>query len=562
MKRTHTINHLKRTIMIVDDELINLEILKEILSEEYEVLTAENGKQALDTLHSSLKPVSLILLDINMPVMDGLEFLEAIKGEDSYKNIPIIVLTAEKDNELKSIKMGAVDFIPKPYDLPEVILARVTRSIELSEGRLIIQAAGRDSLTNVYNEHIFIEYVHKMDQYQEIPSDLFVIDFVHFHLFNELNGREKGDEALISFANILMRFADNNHGIVGRLPSNQFVVYVAHQENYDALSHLFSQQLHEENDLPDLRFHIGVYSCVDKNDSPESRIEKAKHACEEIKSTNADCVKIYDDEEEKKLLFQERLTQDFFQALEQRQFTVYYQPKVNIQGEKFFLTSAEALVRWVHPTLGFISPGVFVPLFEKNGYIRHLDHYVWRETAHQIAKWKREKNITLPISINISRVDLDDPDIVKILLSICEEANISPDHLPLEVTESAYVQNEETDIVAVIEEMKKAGFRIEIDDFGAGYSSLNTLASLPLDILKLDMKFVREMEKSEKALKMVSIVADIARSLKVKLVAEGVETLNQVQLLKGLGYDIIQGYYFSKPLKASDFEALFEKEFN
>jgi predicted signal transduction protein with EAL and GGDEF domain len=271
-----------------------------------------------------------------------------------------------------------------------------------------------------------------------------------------LNGREKGDEALIAFANILMRFADNNHGIVGRLPSNQFVVYVAHQENYDALSHLFSQQLHEENDLPDLRFHIGVYSCVDKNDSPESRIEKAKHACEEIKSTNAECVKIYDDEEEKKLLYQERLTQDFFQALEQRQFTVYYQPKVNVQGEKFFLTSAEALVRWVHPTLGFISPGVFVPLFEENGYIRHLDHFVWREAAHQIAKWKREKNITLPISINISRVDLDDPDIVKVLLSICEEANISPDHLPLEVTESAYVQNEETDIVAVIEEMKKA----------------------------------------------------------------------------------------------------------
>ena len=203
---------------------------------------------------------------------------------------------------------------------------------------------------------------------------------------------------------------------------------------------------------------------------------------------------------------------------------------------------------------------MFIPLFEENGNIRDLDRYVWNETAKQIKMWKDKFNITLPVSVNVSRVDMFDASVAKTIYDIVKANKIDAKDLYLEITESAY--NNETDqIIGIINELKDMGFRIEIDDFGSGYSSLNTLATLPFDILKLDMKFVKDMFKNDKTLKMIGIVSDIAKYLNVKLVAEGVETKEQLDKLKELKYDIIQGYYFSKPVSSIEFEQFFNKEF-
>ena len=257
----------------------------------------------------------------------------------------------------------------------------------------------------------------------------------------------------------------------------------------------------------------------------------------------------------------EEINHDFKKAIQNKEFKVYYQPKITISDGNYKLSSAEALVRWIHPELGFISPGMFIPLFEENGNIKILDQYVWNEAARQIREWYDKYNILLPISVNVSRIDMFDNKIVDVISSIVKNNNISPKDLFLEITESAY--NNETDqIIDIINKLRYLGFKIEIDDFGSGYSSLNTLATLSFDYLKLDMKFVHDMFKNDKTLKMVGIVSDIASYLNVKLIAEGVETNEQLDKLKELNYDVIQGYYFSKPVTNIDFEEFFRRDFN
>ncbi len=561
-RNNNIIKQIRRTILIVEDEMINVEILTEILSDAYEILSAENGKVALDLIRKSLTPISVILLDINMPVMGGLEFLKIIKEDDEYKRIPVIVFTSEKDNELEALELGASDFITKPYDLPEVILARVRRSIELSEDRMIIQAAERDELTDTYTRHVFAQYASKIDQYRpDEEMDLIVLDIDGFHLYNELYGYESGNTALRSIADILKEIVRKKNGIVGRLQSDYFIMYMTRSEDYDSLFAGIDQELNQKYGISNLRFHLGIYQVESKTESFEKRVDRAKQVCDSIRNSNKENYHVFDREAQQNDLFRERLMQDVKTAIREKQFEVYYQPKVNIDGNRFVLSSVEALVRWKHPELGIISPGVFIPLFEESGAIRAVDRFVWREAAIQIRKWKEKYGFTIPVSVNISRIDLFDKNLVNVIRQIIDEEGIRIQDMYLEITESAY-NNDLQQVITTIESFKDEGFTIEIDDFGSGFSSLSSIAIMPLDVLKLDMQFVREMFKNDKTFKIIGIVADIAKYLKVQLVAEGVETWEQLVALKSMGYNVIQGYYFSKPLPAAEFEKFIENNRN
>jgi len=560
--KNNIINKLKRYILIVEDEFINQEILKEIVSSKYEVIIANNGLEALDILNSSTKPISLILLDLNMPVMDGFTVIKNLKKDEQLMNIPIIVITGDKDSEIDALNLGAVDFIPKPFDHTEVIMARINRSIELSESRIIVKASERDELTDVYNKHVFEKYVERIDKYKnDEAKDMIVINISRFHLYNELYGKEEGDKVLINLANVLKEIALKNDGIVSRLESDYFALYITHLNNYDELINLINDELKNKYNISNINIKLGIYPINDKLDNIDDRIERARLVCNDINKSNNKFYNIYDEENQKRQLFNEKLNHDFKKAIQNKEFQIYFQPKISILNGKYILDSAEALVRWIHPELGFISPFMFIPLFEENGNIKILDQYVWNETAKQIKLWQEKYNKYLNVSINVSRVDLFDSEIVDILNSIVKKNNIEAKYLHLEITESAY--NNETDqITEIINKLRNLGFMIEIDDFGSGYSSLNTLATLSFDYIKLDMKFVRDMFKNDKTLKMVGIVSDIAKYLNVKLVAEGVEKKEELEKLKELKYDYIQGYYFSKPLPSIEFEKLFGKEFN
>ena len=255
----------------------------------------------------------------------------------------------------------------------------------------------------------------------------------------------------------------------------------------------------------------------------------------------------------------QRLLNDLGRALEQKELEVYYQPKYNIQSDQPKLESAEALVRWNHPTMGVISPGDFIPMFERSGQISALDNYVWAEAARQIASWRDRYGKVLPVSVNLSRVDVFDPDLQDTLDGLVEKNGLSSSDLKLEVTESAYTENAEQ-LIQVIEQLRGKGYLIEMDDFGSGYSSLNMLSSMPVDVLKMDIAFIRNIERDEKDYRLVELIMDIARYLKGPVIAEGVETENQLRLLKSAGCDLVQGYYFSRPVPAAEFEKRFIRE--
>ena len=234
-------------------------------------------------------------------------------------------------------------------------------------------------------------------------------------------------------------------------------------------------------------------------------------------------------------------------------------PKFDITGDRRVLCSAEALVRWEHPEFGRIPPDTFIPLFEKNGLILKLDRYVWEQAARQVSIWREKYGLELPVSVNVSYIDIYDIHLEEVFENLVRKYGLKPDMIHLEITESTYAEDTEH-LLQVVGSLRRKGFQVEMDDFGSGYSSLNMLPVLPFDILKLDREFIGNMMNNPKGMRVVQLVLDLARFLEVKCIAEGVETEEEYLTLKEMGCDIIQGFYFSRPLSPAAFEEFLEKE--
>ena len=552
-------SRLIRKVLIVEDEMINRAILENIVSRDYHVTCAENGKQALDIIKEEDYGFSLILLDLIMPVMSGFEFLELRSTDERLGKIPVIVMTAENEAEVKSLRKGAADFISKPFDMPEVILARCDRIIKLSEDTGIINSTKNDHVTGLYSREFFFEYIHQYLPLVSLELDAVVLNLDRFHLINELKGRKGGDRVLKIIGELIGELLLEGDGIACRTEADTFYALRIHRDDYGELFENIGRELAERTGLPRIRMRAGIYQRVDRGDLVELWFDRAKIACDRIRGDFTRNVEFYSEALHEKSLFHERLINDLQQAIDNRDIRVFYQPKYKIQGDRPHLSSAEALVRWVHPELGFISPAEFVPLFEGNGLIQKIDNYVWREAANQVHSWKEKYGISVPVSVNVSRIDIADPELESKLTGIIKESELSPGELMLEITETAYADNG-SQLVEVVEHMRSIGFKIEMDDFGSGYSSLNMITSLPIDVLKMDIRFIRNMLKDEKSLRLVRVVIDIAKFLDVPVVAEGVEDEQQLLTLKEMGCECIQGYYFSKPVPPEEFEQFIVKE--
>ena len=548
-----------KLVLVVDDQEINRDSLEIILEDDYEIIYAENGKEAIDQMRGHANELSLVLLDLMMPVMNGFEVMEIVREDEQLKHIPIIVLTAEKSAELRALQMGAADFITKPFDMSEVILARVGRIIELSEGRQLISAAEHDRLTMLYSRNFFFEYANRLYHYHpELHLDAIVMNIEQFHTINALNGRDFGDDVLRLIGNEIRAFLGETQGIASRIEADRFDIYCLHQTDYRALLNRFQEKVNNLSRSTRIHLRMGVKPWREGVE-PILLFDRARTACNMVRGDYQNPLMIYDEDMRMRELLNSRLLNDLRPAVEERQFQVYYQPKYNIQVDPPRLSSAEALIRWKHPDLGMISPGSFVPLFEGNGLIGVVDNFVWQEAAKQIARWKEKYSFTLPVSVNLSRSDVFDPTLPGRLDRLILDNGLSYKDLKLEVTESAYTDNAKQ-VLDVIKSLRNKGFQIEMDDFGSGYSSLNMLSDMPIDVLKMDMKFIRNIEESETDRRLVSLILDIARYLKVSVVAEGVETEKQLEILRNGKCDLVQGYYFSRPLPSEDFEKLIEKE--
>ena len=546
----------KRRVLVVDDEMINREILGAMLQEQYEVLFACDGEEALTVIRENRETLSLVLLDILMPKRNGLEVLQALREDPELAQIPVIVITSEAEAEVKSLQLGAMDYLPKPYPAADVVLARAQRTIELFEDRDIIQSTERDSLTGLYNREYFYRYAEQYDQFhRETAMDAIFLDVNHFHTINERYGKAYGDEVLRRIGQTLREFVKDGDGIVCRRLADTFMIYCPHREDHLRILEGAAAGLSGES-APNnrIRLRMGVYPNVDKKLDVERRFDRAKLAADSIRDSATQSLAFYDSALHDREIYTEQLIEEFPTAIREKQFCVFYQPKFDVRPETPLLSSAEALVRWKHPQLGMISPGVFIPLFEKNGLIQQLDTYVWREAARQMREWKERFGFSVPVSVNVSRIDLYDPHLFSTLQEILRDNGLRSEELILEVTESAYTRDAEQ-IIETISKLREQGFRIEMDDFGTGYSSLNMISRLPIDALKLDMQFIRDAFREGGNTHMLEVVIEIADYLSVPVVAEGVETEEQMDALRILGCDIVQGYFFSRPVPAQEFEA-------
>ncbi len=543
--------------MVVEDNALNRSLLCQTLASDYDVLEAENGREALNILKQYGEGISLILLDIVMPVMDGYTFLSIMKADSQYSLIPVIVTTQNdgESDEVAALAHGATDFVAKPYK-PQVILHRVASIINLRETAAMVNQIQYDSLTGLYGKAFFYQKVKEiLLRNPDQEYDIVCSDIENFKLINDVFGVPTGDQLLRLIADAYRKKAEGK-GICGRINSDQFACLLPRRTYSDEMFVTASARINERIDAGNVVMKWGIYTIEDRGISVGQMCDRALLAARSIKGQYGKFFAEYDDTLRNRLLKDQAITDSMESALAEEQFQIYLQPKYRIADES--LVGAEALVRWDHPEWGFQSPAEFIPLFEKNGFITKLDQYVWDKTCSVLRQWDDRGFVPISISVNVSRADIYNADITEILMRIVKKYGLSPSRLHLEITESAYTENP-GQIIETVSHLRDLGFIVEMDDFGSGYSSLNMLNEMPIDILKLDMKFIQSETAKPNSQGILQFIVSLARWMHLSVVAEGVETKEQLDRLNEIGCDYVQGYYFAKPMPCQDFETLLEK---
>ena len=435
-----------------------------------------------------------------------------------------------------------------------VILALLLQS-KKSEQKTeqLISATETDDLTGLYNRDYFLQYAgHMCQEHPDRPMDAIVLNIDRFHSVNALNGRDFGDRILRALGSEIQESLLETGGIAGRFEADQFDIFCSHREEYQTLYNRFQTRLEETAQSSGIRLRMGVMPWK-KDMEAIQMFDKARTACAMVKDNFKEHLIIFDQKMQERETFEQHLLNDLQRALNSYQFEVHYQPQYDIRFDPPKIVSAEALIRWRHPELGMISPSDFIPLLERHGKIGEVDRYVWSEAARQVSRWRNRYGVTIPVSVNLSRVDVFDPALESALEKLMSYNGLDQGMLMLEVTESAYTGNADQ-VIRVVENLRRKGYIVEMDDFGSGYSSLNMLSAMPVDVLKMDREFIRRIGEGEKEAHLVALILGIAKNLKIPVVAEGVETGEQLQLLRELGCPLVQGFYFSRPLPPEEFE--------
>lgn len=545
----------KKKILVVEDNELNRMMLVGILEHEYDVLEAENGEVALSVLKQYGEAVSLILLDINMPVMDGYTFLSHMKADSSLASIPVIVTTQNdgESDEVSALVHGATDFVAKPYR-PQIILHRIASIINLRETAAIVNLLQYDRLTRLYSQEFFYQRVKDiLMRNPETRYDILCSDIENFKLVNDIFGVAAGDQLLRDVAGLYKDIVKEN-GICGRLNADRFACLIEHQEEYgDKMFIDANAYINSSANMKNVVMKWGVYHIEDRTISVEQMCDRALLAANSIKGQYGKYFAAYDDNLRSRLLKEQAITDCMETALAEGQFEIYLQPKYRILDDR--LSGAEALIRWNHPEWGFQSPAQFIPVFEKNGFITKLDQFVWDQACAALRDWDDWGYPAINVSVNVSRADIYNADLIKILMNILQKYDLKPERLHLEITESAYTEDPKQ-IIDTVGSLRELGFVIEMDDFGSGYSSLNMLNQMSLDILKLDMKFIQSETSRSVNKGILHFIMNLARWMDLTVVAEGVETKEQLERLREAGCDYAQGYYYAKPIPRAEFESL------
>lgn len=415
----------------------------------------------------------------------------------------------------------------------------------------------KDKLTGRYNKDGFILKVNEL--FREKPNAHYMIAVAsvnNLNVINDIYGFEIGDNLIKDSADFFEEELGST-GIVARLGGGDFFLCFEYDEKLISL--LKEKSIltftHEEISFP-VSVRMGLYDAYKRDKDLQTMINLATLTMERIEETSNNVLAQYDDDIRDKIAKEADISAKMHDALAHKEFVPYFQPQFNHKTTK--MIGAETLCRWIDADGKMISPGVFIPIFEKNGFIKKLDRYMWECVFAQVLEWENEGINVVPISVNVSRLSVMEEDFYDAIKELAEKYPINRDKVHFEITESAYTNHQEK-LIGMVKKIRKLGFKIAMDDFGSGYSSLNTLKNVPIDILKLDMGFLSD-EDDERGATIIKNVAVMARELTLEMVSEGVETKKQADFLSDVGCEIIQGYYYAKPMPLEQFEVRLKSE--
>ena len=544
----------RKYVLIVDDCQQDRMAVADVLRSDYDILEACNGKQALEILSRKRAQISLIMLDLMMPVMDGYEFLEMYRKRKEYSYLPVVVCTTEDDpeREQKSLELGAWDFVLKNSS-PGIMRLRAGNAIEKSKVRFLEY----DFLTGIYGQQKFYQATRELLDQRAGANFAFIhFDIDRFRIINTLYGSKEGDRLIHFVAGAIRKvMTAYGRGTYGRLGGDVFGMCVPYEDGA-AIYHIL-EGIRAEIRKHSVHYYLetcaGIYLVDDPDMEVAAMHDNAEIAAAQCKGQYMVHDVLYTEDIGQKVLREQHIIDEMDAALAEQQFIVYFQPKYQLK--KMAPYGAEALVRWKKPSGEIVLPNEFIPIFERNVFITKLDYYVWEKVCQFIDSELSQGRNPAPISVNVSRVNLYNPDFMDSLIDLIHRYHIPPHYLNLELTESVFSEDAEL-IQRAVNYLHDAGFTILMDDFGSGYSSLNILKDVDLDVLKIDMKFFSKGNTAEKGAKIIEAVIRMAESLDMMVIAEGVEEKHQVDFLNDLGCDYIQGYYFGRPMSQDQYEKL------
>ncbi|MDD4066281.1 MAG: EAL domain-containing protein, partial [Bacilli bacterium] len=525
-----------------------------ILSASYTCFTCSTMSKGLSLLKNKQNEIALVICDLTHDLDKGQEFVNAIRNDLSLAPLPLLVVTTTQGNEyLEGIKLGANGFLVKPYD-KQIISNIVKGAIEFGLHPQLAGSLQRDYLTGLLNRAgFFIEAKKLIDAQKPGYYVLSCFDIDSFKVINDQYGTSTGDAVLKELADKLQTYVTKVDGIACRYMADRFSMLYPAKEIDTRITKLYQKKVTQSLIIAHpVNIKIGHYFVQDKSIPVEIMCDRATLAEESIKGLYGVYLADYTDKMRDKLLQEQRVVNEMSIDLKRGEFTAWYQAQYDATTNT--IVGAEALARWIKN--GKVIPPIeFIPIFEKNGFIYELDKYIWEEVCKNIQKWTKQGLTPIPISVNVSRYDILQPDFKKVIHELLKKYEVPKSLFRLEVTESAF-EDKERRVVHLVNDLIDEGFTIEIDDFGSGYSSLNVLKDVRASIVKLDMGFFEDTENTRRSGSIIESVIRMTHWLGMQVIAEGVDKQFQADYLLSVGCSIIQGYLYAKPIPMADFEKL------
>ncbi len=415
-----------------------------------------------------------------------------------------------------------------------------------------------DETTGVYNRLGFFEHARNMISLLDGDVCIIRVNIYNFKMINEIHGLEKGDMLLCEVGSLLKKIKTEKEVVTGRFAADRFYMCIA-------ASDMGQVTLVRRLTVPwmnmDVTLTYGVYPLKGQMDIPLNVIcDRADLANKSAGQMEKNYICYYSDEERIRIQREQEIESEMEKALEEEQFCIYVQPKYDIETEK--IVGGEVLVRWLHPEKGLIPPFQFIELFERNGFIRKLDYYVWEQSCRFLNQIRKEGLPFLPLSVNMSRIHFYDNESIAVLCGLIEKYELKPEDLEIEVTETLCVEDSDL-IFSKCRQLRRLGFKIAMDDFGSGYSSLNMLKEMPIDIIKMDLRFLSgdgEKDQEDKGRSILRTLIELSHMMELQVVIEGLETRSQKDFIKEIGTCAAQGYYYSRPVPELEYVELLQTE--